>query len=306
MKINIFKHGLPFIIASLLYSSSVICAEPDLQRRLQRLEKLLNNQVLLEQDRQIKQLRQEASALHEKLEKQAFQLKDVKKKQANSEKLFKQIADKTPAQSNGETPGSKPIIKRRKAPWVVVTEEDSLKPKTNNTPATAKPQKISSSVTTHKPEATKNHAHTSGNPDKLGKSVKPEKPHDRDGKKTYSSIFKKLKKGHYPQAITDYKAFIIKYPESRLIASAHYWLGEAYFLQNNFAEALNIYKHSLTKYALSNKAQAMELKVAYCYYELGYWSKARMALKRIIAKHRGNTIAEKAKAHLKKIKKEGH
>jgi tol-pal system protein YbgF len=66
-------------------SSNVLAAAPDmsLEQRVMRLENMLNSQVLVEQTQQMEQMRAELAQLRELVEKQSYELENIKQRQRN-------------------------------------------------------------------------------------------------------------------------------------------------------------------------------------------------------------------------------
>jgi tol-pal system protein YbgF len=53
----------------------------------------------------------------------------------------------------------------------------------------------------------------------------------------YQDAYSMLKSKDYKRARDAFRAFVQKYPESDLIGSSYYWIGETLFAQNDFEKA---------------------------------------------------------------------
>ena len=67
----------------------------------------------------------------------------------------------------------------------------------------------------------------------------------------------------------------MSYPDSPLADNAQYWLGEAYYVNKSFPEALAAFQRVVDKYPQSRKLPDAMLKIGYCDYELKQWQAAR-------------------------------
>lgn len=77
-----------FVVCGLLLSGNVLAAENSLeslsdQQRIQRLERMLNSDVLREQTDTIQSLREEISLLRDQLEQQEYDVESMKQRQRN-------------------------------------------------------------------------------------------------------------------------------------------------------------------------------------------------------------------------------
>ena len=79
-------------------------------------------------------------------------------------------------------------------------------------------------------------------------------------------------------AIAAFQTFLGAYPDSALADNAQYWLGEAYYVNKSFPEALAAFQRVVDKYPQSRKLPDALLKIGYCDYELKQWQAAKDAL----------------------------
>jgi tol-pal system protein YbgF len=73
-------------------------------------------------------------------------------------------------------------------------------------------------------------------------------------KEQYDFAFDLLKRTEYDQAEQALKQFVAAHPKDPLAASAQYWLGETFFVRNNFADAAAQFLAGYQKYPQSPKA----------------------------------------------------
>jgi tol-pal system protein YbgF len=68
--------------------------------------------------------------------------------------------------------------------------------------------------------------------------------------------------GDYAAAETGFAAFIASHPDSKKIADANFWLGEAQYSQGKFNDAAKTFLNAYKTYGKSEKAPEMLLKLA--------------------------------------------
>jgi len=86
-------------------------------------------------------------------------------------------------------------------------------------------------------------------------------PKSSDGDQ-YQSAYEQVLAGDYASAETGFTAFIASHPDSKKIADANFWLGEAQYSQGKFNEAAKTFLNAYKTYGKSEKAPEMLLKLA--------------------------------------------
>ncbi len=82
-----------------------------------------------------------------------------------------------------------------------------------------------------------------------------------DASSVYEYAFDLLKKGNYEEAEKEFKRFIEDFPEEHLVSNAQYWLGETYYVRENFERAARTFAEGYKKYPKSSKAPDNLLKL---------------------------------------------
>jgi tol-pal system protein YbgF len=121
-------------------------------------------------------------------------------------------------------------------------------------------------------------------------------------KALYDDAHNTFKQKHYDKARRKWEDFIKNYSNHKLASNSHFWIGETYYAENNFAEAILSYEKVIKKYAGSPKIPAAMLKQAYAFLELGDKKAAKGLLKSLINKYPKAEETKTAKKKLKKIK----
>ncbi len=120
--------------------------------------------------------------------------------------------------------------------------------------------------------------------------------------KAYQAAFNELKVQRYSKASESFTEFLQLYPESSYAHLAQYWLAESSYAQRDFKKSIKNYSTLLTNYPNSKKLSEASLKIAYSYYELGNKKTAKTKLQQLIKQYPNSTEANQAKRLLKKLK----
>ncbi|HEX6834444.1 MAG TPA: tol-pal system protein YbgF [Rudaea sp.] len=126
-----------------------------------------------------------------------------------------------------------------------------------------------------------------------------------DEKASYDQAFAALKDGRYAESARRFQAFIDQYPNSELAPNAYYWLGESYYVTQNYPISLDTFQKLLARYPNGQKAPGALLKVGYCQYELKQWDQAEATLNQVVQRYPDTQEAHLAQGRLRALKLEG-
>lgn len=126
-----------------------------------------------------------------------------------------------------------------------------------------------------------------------------------DEKSDYDQAFNALKDGRYAESARRFQTFISTYPNSELTPNAFYWLGESYYVTQNYPISLDTFQKLLAQFPGSQKAPDALLKVGYCQYEMKQWEQAESTLNQVVQKYPDTTVARLAQGRLRALKLEG-
>ena len=124
-------------------------------------------------------------------------------------------------------------------------------------------------------------------------------------RENYEAAFELLKQQQYEAAGVAFHQFLASFPNSQLADNAQYWLAEAYYVTDQFEEALIQFQIVLSGYPRSRKIPDALLKIGYSNYELGRWDGARAALVQVRDGHADSTAARLADQRLERMDDEG-
>ena len=123
-------------------------------------------------------------------------------------------------------------------------------------------------------------------------------------KRSYDEAFAALKDGRYAESARRFQSFIDQYPDSELAGNAYYWLGESYYVTQNYRVALETFGTLLSRFPSNQKAPDALLKTGYCQYELKQWDEAERTLTEVSERYPETTVARLAQGRLRALKLE--
>ena len=118
----------------------------------------------------------------------------------------------------------------------------------------------------------------------------------------YEQAFNLLKEGRYDLAVAAFKTFVQSYPTGNYADNAQYWLGEANYVQRHFEDALSEFKKVVNNFPNSPKRSDALLKMGYTYQELGDHEQARLTLNSVVTQYPNSTAANLAQKRLQDLK----
>lgn len=95
--------------------------------------------------------------------------------------------------------------------------------------------------------------------------------------------------------------FIDDYPDSPLIANAWYWLGESYYVTQNYELGLEAFQSLLSQHPGSRKEADALLKLAYCQIALDRAADGEASLREVMSRFPGTDAAAKAESRLREL-----
>jgi tol-pal system protein YbgF len=124
-----------------------------------------------------------------------------------------------------------------------------------------------------------------------------------DEQTQYNRAFDQLKGGDYAAAITGFRTLASAHPQGQLADNTQYWLGEAYYVTQEYDHAAAAFQQVLTTWPNARKAPDALLKLGYTQLEQGKLAAGRANLQQVIAKYPGTDPARLAAERLAKLPK---
>jgi tol-pal system protein YbgF len=127
-------------------------------------------------------------------------------------------------------------------------------------------------------------------------------PAAQDPKSAYDAAFGALKDGRYAESARLFQTFIAQYPNDELTPNAYYWLGESYYVTQNYPVSLDTFRKLLAQFPNSQKAPDALLKVGYCQYEMKQWDQAQATLNQVLQQYPNSTVSNLAQGRLRALR----
>lgn len=243
---------------------------PSLEARVQKLERLLDNEALVDMLMRLDNLQSESQNLRGEIETLGHALDGIKQRQRD---LYLDID------------------RRLRDIEVSLNQLKSSAPASSSAaPAASGGSAIAA------PSVTMPGAAVPGSPASADPAA------ERDA---YQKAFNLLKEGQYDKAIAAFQAFLSSYPKGDYTDNAQYWLGEANYVTRRFDSAKQEFLKVLNQHPDSSKVSDAMLKLGYTYYELGDWGAARQTLEDVGERFPNTTVSRLAENRLQKMRLEG-
>lgn len=122
-----------------------------------------------------------------------------------------------------------------------------------------------------------------------------------DERTAYGVAFDALKKGQYADAANLFTSFLELYPSGVYAPNALYWLGESYYVTQNYQMAADQFRALLSRYPTHDKASGALLKLGLAQYGLGKVNDAQSTLQSVIQQYPNSDVARTAEDRLHSI-----
>lgn len=302
------RYHTAFTVCLLLFwTTTVMAAEraapvtdlsaADIEQRLQNIERLLQNQGLLDMLQQIQRLQQEVTELRGQIEVNNHELANLKEKQR---KLYNDLDQRLQ-----RLQGSTTSAEAETPPLETMSPAEDTLPAGDEATTTLRLETIDAG-------AGDTETDTAQSADSVEEDGGDEEPAletatvDTGEAKTdplaaqseYQEAFNLLRDAEYDRAITAFDRFLSKYPDSQYSDNARYWMGEAYYVTRRFNDAITEYMKLVSSYPDSQKAPNSLLKIAYSYFEMGHKEEAEKVLKDLIKQYPDSSAAADAEKRL--------
>lgn len=302
-----------------LLSTNILAADNDeLALRLAKLESTLNNRALIDMADRIEALQAEVQTLRGQLEEQQYTIEQLRKSQRDAYVDLDQRMQETLRGGHGQEglaaeppltvyqPGTQPEVAGTPAPGIAVRVEPSPSSALPNAEGVISADETSQQNVPPSPDefdAEFSESMSQGNdaPNLAGAEVTAETGRSQNPDQAYREAFGLLKAGKYDESIEAFSLFLLDYPTSEYADNAQYWLGETYFVKQEYVPAIDEYRKLITDYPGSKKQSHAMLKIGYSFQRLGELDKAQTVLKELQTRYPGTTAARLAAERLQQI-----
>lgn len=132
---------------------------------------------------------------------------------------------------------------------------------------------------------------------------KAEHPADRMG--IYTLARQKLDANQVPRARELLQDFLARYPKDELAPNAQYWLGETYYAEKKWNDAIVEFQKVLKEFKSSDKVPDALLKIGMAFEAQGDCQNATLFFEEVIQGHRGSPAAKTARERAARCRKAG-
>ena len=122
-----------------------------------------------------------------------------------------------------------------------------------------------------------------------------------DERGAYDAAFAVLRSGRYAESAQQFQAFLDAYPNGTYAPNALYWLGESYYVTQNYELSLQQFQSLLGRYPTHDKAPGALLKVGLAQYGMKDMDAAEATLTEVSTRYPGNVAARTAEDRLRAI-----
>ncbi len=291
------------VAITILLSSSIVVAgkETDakidvLDARMQRIERVVNNEALLSLAKRVEDLQRQVQVLRGENERLAHELNALKTRQREQ---YLEIDSRLQGLS-GTPPGTSSVTNVPTASTVPQNSTTAVQSANAGEAisATSTPSANASGVTAAASVTSVGAATSSGTTVSETAST--------DAAQDYKNAFTLLKQGKYDDSIVAFNYFLQNHPDSKYAANAQYWLAEANYVSKRYPQALTEFSKVINLHPASSKVPDAKLKLGFTYYELEKYEEARIELTRLRAQFPNSSVATLAEQRLERMSRENH
>ncbi len=120
----------------------------------------------------------------------------------------------------------------------------------------------------------------------------------RDEQGAYDAALVLFRAGDFQGAIRSLQTFLVRYPQSAYVPSAHYWIGNAYYALKDYKNAIAAQQIVIDRFADTPRAPEALLNIAASQEELKQRTAARSTLQRLLKEYPDSESAKVAKERL--------
>jgi tol-pal system protein YbgF len=127
----------------------------------------------------------------------------------------------------------------------------------------------------------------------------PREPREETPEQAFAAALKTFRAREHGQAVLEFIDFVAKYPKHGLVPRAQYWIGEAYYVQRDYPQALHEFKRVLELDPGVLAAADAWLRIGMCHANLHQPAPATAAWQRVVREYPRSEAAHKARSLLR-------
>jgi len=121
---------------------------------------------------------------------------------------------------------------------------------------------------------------------------------DATPEQMYAAAMASVTAEEHARAAALFRELIQRFPQDALASNAQYWIGEAYYRQRDFQEAMVEFRKVVDGYAASPQIPEALLKIGLCHQALKDQARARMTWEQLTREYPGTNAATQARSLL--------
>jgi len=122
-----------------------------------------------------------------------------------------------------------------------------------------------------------------------------------DPETLYQTSYSDYLRGNYDLALLGFRQYLESFPDTDLADNASYWIGECFYRQQKYADAIAEYDQVLTRYPRSDKTASALLKKGYAQIELGERRQGVEQLEKVVKNFPSSDEANLARQRLQSL-----
>lgn len=119
-----------------------------------------------------------------------------------------------------------------------------------------------------------------------------------DKEKAYADAYESFKAGNYGEAREKFRQFIKNFPDTEYSDNAQFWIGECFYVEEEYEKAILEYENVIKNYPKGNKVANAILKQAMAFVKLGDNESAKLLFQRVIREYPNTSPARIARKRL--------
>lgn len=116
----------------------------------------------------------------------------------------------------------------------------------------------------------------------------------------YAAALQLLRQEDYDPAVQQLRNFQRSYPTSEMADDAQYWIGESYFIQQDYNRAILEF-NDVSKYRRGDRRPDALVRQAEAFLEIGDWTDARLILRKVIEDYPFSDVIPQAQSLLQRL-----
>jgi tol-pal system protein YbgF len=122
-----------------------------------------------------------------------------------------------------------------------------------------------------------------------------------DPQSLYNAAYNDYLKGGYDLSLREFQEYLTNFPNTDLSDNATYWIGECYYRQKRYRQAVEQFEAVLNRYPRSDKAAGATLKKGYAQLELGERQQGVAQLRQVVRLYATSDEANLARQRLREL-----